>query len=87
MTMRAKITKPIAAVTLDDAVGAYRQPNVAMSASARRTLSASVAHNSPSLVIVVPDPVDAIVGVGSEAGLKGGSKLLWTLGVLLLLAL
>ena len=37
-------------------------------------------------VIVVPDPIDAIVEVGSEAGLEGGSKLLWTLGVLLLLA-
>jgi hypothetical protein len=35
----------------------------------------------------VPDPLDAIVEVGAEAGLKGGPKLLWTLGVLLLLAL
>ncbi len=67
MTMIAKITEPVTPVALD---GAF----------ARRPLSPPVTRNSPSLVIVVPDPLDAIVEVGKEAGLKGGSKLLWTLG-------
>jgi hypothetical protein len=82
MTMHAKITNPIAPVAFDDVFGAVRPRNVAPGASVP-----PAAHNNPSLVIVVPDPVDAIVEVGAEAGLKGGPKLLWTLGVLLLLAL
>jgi hypothetical protein len=86
MTMHAKITNPIAPVVFDDVFGAVRPRNVAPGASARRAVPPA-AHNNPSLVIVAPDPVDAIVEVGAEAGLKGGSKLLWTLGVLLLLAL
>jgi hypothetical protein len=84
MTMHAKITTPVAPVALDDAFATVRQRKVAPSASARRAIPPSTTRNS--LVIVIPDPVDAIVKVGSEAGLKGGSKLLWTLGVLLLLA-
>ena len=86
MTMNAKIVSPIAPVALDDAFGAFRPRNAAPGASALRAIPPAP-HNHPSLVIVVPDPVDAIVEVGAEAGLKGGSKLLWTLGALLLLAL
>ncbi|WP_158816900.1 hypothetical protein [Methylocapsa sp. S129] len=86
MTMHAKITTPVAPAALDDVLEAIHQRNVAPGASARRPVPPSPTHHSPSLVIVVPDPVDAIVKVGSEAGLKGGSKLLWTFGVLLLLA-
>jgi hypothetical protein len=85
MTMHAKIANPIAPIALDDAFRALRPRNANPRASARRAVPPP--RNHPSLVIVVPDPVDAIVGVGAEAGLKGGSKLLWTLGVLLLLAL
>jgi hypothetical protein len=78
MTMHPKIANPIVPVALDDAVGTVRPRNVAVGASAP-----PAAHNNPSLV-VVRDPVGE---VGAEAGLKGGSKLLWTLGILLLLAL
>lgn len=85
MTMIAKITEPVTPVALGGAFATVPR-GVAPSASARRAVPPSVNPNSPSLVIVVPDPIDAIVEVGSEAGLKGGSKLLWTLGVLLLLA-
>jgi hypothetical protein len=86
MTMHAKIANPLAPVALDDVFGAVRPRNAAPGASARRAVPPAARNNS-SLVIVVPDPVDAIVEVGAEAGLKGGPKLLWTLGVLLLLAL
>jgi hypothetical protein len=82
MTMHAKIANPIVPVALDDAVGTVRPRNVADGAS-----GPPAAHNNPSVVVVVRDPVGAITEVGAEAGLKGGSKLLWTLGVLLLLAL
>ena len=83
MTMIAKITEPVTPVALDRA-GAAVQRAVAPRASVRRPVPRSLNRNSPSLVIVVPDPVDAIVEVGREAGLKGGSKLLWTLSALLL---
>jgi hypothetical protein len=86
MTMMAKITEPVIPVALDGAFASGPRRNVAPSASPRRAVAPSITPNGPSLVIVVPDPFDAIVEVGSEAGLKGGSKLLWTLGVLLLLA-
>ncbi len=86
MTMIAKITEPVTSVAFDGAFASVPRRNVAPSASPRRPVAPSVTPNSPSLVIVVPDPIDAIVEVGKEAGLKGGSKLLWTLGVLLLLA-
>jgi hypothetical protein len=85
MTMHAKIANPIAPVAFDDAFRIVPR-NAASGASARRAIPPA-ARNKSSLVIVVPDPLDAIVEVGAEAGLKGGSKLLWTLGVLLLLAL
>ncbi|MGD0564488.1 MAG: hypothetical protein ABSA66_15535 [Roseiarcus sp.] len=85
MTMIAKITEPVTAVALDGAFATVPR-RLAPSASPRRPVAPSVTPNSRSLVIVVPDPIDAIVEVGSEAGLEGGSKLLWTLGVLLLLA-
>jgi hypothetical protein len=86
MTMIAKITDPVAPVALDGAFASVPRRSVAPGASPRRAVAPSVTPNGPSLVIVVPDPLDAIVEVGKEAGLKGGSKLLWTLGVLLLLA-
>lgn len=86
MTMHAKITKPVAPVALDDAFGTIRQRNVAPSASPHRPLPPSVNIHGPSLVVVVPDKVDAIIEACSEAGRKGSPKLLWTLGLLLLLA-
>ncbi len=84
MTMIAKVTEPVIPFALDR-VGATIRRGVAPRASARRPVPRSLTRDSPSLVVVVPDPVDAIVEVGAEAGLKGASKLLWTLGALLLL--
>ncbi len=85
MTMHAEITRPVTPVALDRA-GATVARAAAPSASARRAVPRSLNRNSPNLVIVVPDLLDAIAEVGREAGLQGGSKLLWTLGALLLLA-
>jgi hypothetical protein len=87
MTMHAKIANPVTPVASDDAFGALRPRSVLPATSARRALPPVATRNNPSLVVVVPDPLDAIVAVGGDAGLKGGPKLLWTLGVLLLLAL
>jgi hypothetical protein len=85
MTMIAKITDPVTPVAFGGVFAPVpRHP--AANAPARRAAPQSATPNGPSLVIVVPDPIDALVEVGNEAGLKGGSKLLWTLGVLLLLA-
>ncbi len=85
MTTIAKIADPVTPVAPDRAFATVPRSRAA-SAAARRPVPPSVPRNSPSLVIVVPDPLDAIVAVGDEAGLKGGSKLLRTLGVLSLLA-
>ena len=86
MTMRAKITRPVAPVTLDDAFAINRPRELARGAL-RSTQQASITINGPSLVINVPDKVDAVLGACSEASRKGGPKLLWTLGILLLIAL
>lgn len=85
MIMIAKIMDPVTPVAFDGAFAPVPRHPVA-NASAGRTAPQSATPNGPSLVVVVPDPIDALVEVGKEAGLKGGSKLLWTLGVLLLLA-
>ena len=87
MTMHAKIAAPVTPVVIDDAFGAVRHRQTAPRSPTRRLAAQPVTHNNRGLMIVVPDPLDAIVEIGSEAGLKGGSKLLWTVGVLLLLAL
>ena len=86
MTMIAKITDPVTPVAFDGAFATVPRRPVP-DAPAQRPVPMSATPNGPSLVIVVPDPLDVLVEVGREAGLKGGSKLLWTLGALLLLAL
>jgi hypothetical protein len=68
MTMIAKITRPVTLVAID------RAGATAARIAARRAVPRSLNRNSPNLVIVVPDPLDAIAEVGREAGLKGGSK-------------
>ncbi len=62
MTMIAKITEPATPVGLATVAGSR-----ASSAPVQRAVPPSVTRNSPSRVIVVPDPVDAIVEVGKEA--------------------
>ena len=51
------------------------------------TTHVKFAPNNPRLIVVVRDPVDTLVDIGREAGLKGAPRLHWALGVLLLLAL
>jgi hypothetical protein len=80
--MIAEITEP----TTPAAFAAVPQSR-APSAAVRRPVPTCV--NPNSRVIVAPDPLDAIVEVGKDAGPKGHAKLLkrlWTLGVPLLLA-
>ena len=86
MTMIAKITDLVAPVAFDGAFAAVPR-NPVLNAPAQRAAPQSAIPNGARLVIVVPDPLDVLVEVGKDAGLKGGSKLLWTLGALLLLAL
>jgi hypothetical protein len=82
--MIAKITDPVTPVALVCS-GATIPHAVAPRAFARRPVPRSLNRSNPSLVIVVPDPLDAIVGVGKEAaGLGCGAKPLSTLGALLL---
>jgi hypothetical protein len=75
MTMIAEIADPAALVAFDRA-GATPPRALVASASARPPAPPSLARNDPSLVIVVPDRVDAIDEVGAEAGLNRGSNLL-----------
>jgi hypothetical protein len=82
MTMKATITEPVAPVALD-AFGTIRPRDVAPKASPRPT---SVTIRGPSLVVVVPDKVDAVLGACGVTGVKSGPKLLWSLAFLLLLA-
>ena len=86
MTMKAKITRPLAPVTTDDAFAINRPRKLARSAL-RSTQQPSIIINGPSLVINVPDKVCAVLGASSEASRKGGPTLLGTLGILLLIAL
>jgi hypothetical protein len=84
MTMIAKITDPATPVALDCAGATIPRGN-APRASARRPVPRSLNRNSLDLVVVVPNPADAIVEVSKEApGLGDGAKPLWTLGALLL---
>jgi hypothetical protein len=87
MTMHSRNITPVSPVALDDVFGAARPRQVVAKASSRRPSRAPINVNGPSLVVVVPDRVDAVIGVCSEAGLKGGAKLLWALGMMLLVAL
>jgi hypothetical protein len=86
MTMKAKITRPAAPVTTDDAFAINRPRKLARRAL-RSTQQPSITINGPSLVINVPDRVCAVLGACSEASRKGGPTLLGTLGILLLIAL
>jgi hypothetical protein len=60
--------------------------NVARQSPAR-SLAPSLDIHGPSLVVVVPDKAGAILEACGEASGKGGSKLLWTLGLLPLMAM
>ena len=86
MTMKAKITQPVAPATLDDAFAINRPRELARN-PLPSTQHPSITISGPSLVINVPDRVDAVLGACSEASRKGGPKLLLTLGILLLIAL
>ncbi|SEB81169.1 hypothetical protein SAMN05519104_0166 [Rhizobiales bacterium GAS188] len=86
MTMHARIAKPVVPAVLDDAFAARRR-NAAPRACRPHQPPASVAIHGPSLVIVVPDKLDAVLGACREAGGKNVPRPLWTLALLLLLAL
>ncbi len=85
MTMIAKITEPVTPVALGGAFATVPR-NAAAQASPARFCAPSLNIHGPSLVVVVPDKVDAILEACGEVGATGGSKLLWTLGLLLLMA-
>ena len=85
MTMIAKITDPVTPVALGGAFATVPRNPRRTSISAR-SRAPSLNIHGPSLVVVVPDKVDAILEACGEVGAKGGSKLLWTLGLLLLMA-
>ncbi|HXZ17236.1 MAG TPA: hypothetical protein VEH77_14935 [Roseiarcus sp.] len=89
MTIHARNIAAASPVGLDKVFGVAEFRKAASPAPARPAAGApsQVNVNGPSLVVVVPDHVDAVLGVCSAAGLKGGSKLLWTLGLLALVAL
>ena len=80
MTMHARDIGAVAPVALGEVFGAVRpRPNAAK--------AAAMNINGPSLVVVAPDKVDAIAGGCGKAGLEGGAKPLWTLGLVLLVVL
>jgi hypothetical protein len=84
MIMIAEITERTTPVAFDGALATVPRDRVPRAAG-RRLDPRSI--NPNSRIIVAPNPLDAIIGVGKVAGLKGGAKLLkllWTLGVLLL---
>jgi hypothetical protein len=87
MTMHARIAKPVVPAVLGDTFATARRRDAAPRASGPHQPPASVAIHGPSLVIVVPDKLDAVLGACREAGGKNVPRPLWTLALLLLLAL
>ena len=81
MAMIAEITQPATPVTLGGAFAAVPPRSIDPYASPARSLAPSLNIHGPSLVVVVPDKVDAVIEARGEVGGKGGPKPLWTLGL------